>query len=94
MYKPLKSSLSVRRTAPSCSTAPIRPGRLDRTLVVHVPDAHGRCDIIADYLASKWHDPDIPTELLVTDSMGWTPVMIKTIINEALIDAHHDWRES
>jgi cell division protease FtsH len=33
-------------------------------------------------------------ELLVNDSMGWTPIMIKTIINEALIQAHHDGRES
>ena len=32
-------------------------------------------------------------ELLVTDSMGWTPIMIKTIINEALIHAHDDGRE-
>jgi cell division protease FtsH len=32
-------------------------------------------------------------ELLVNDSMGWTPIMIKTIINEALIQAHHDGRE-
>ena len=42
---------------------------------------------------TKRHDPDIPMELLVNDSMGWTPIMIKTIINEALIQAHHDGRE-
>ena len=27
-------------------------------------------------------------DLLLTDSMGWTPIMIKTIVNEALINAH------
>jgi cell division protease FtsH len=32
-------------------------------------------------------------ELLINDSMGWTPIMIKTIINEALIHAHQDGRE-
>ena len=32
-------------------------------------------------------------DLLVTDSMHWTPVMIKTIINEALIHAHQDGRD-
>ena len=32
-------------------------------------------------------------ELLVNDSMGWTPIMIKTIINEALIHAHQNGRE-
>ena len=32
-------------------------------------------------------------DLLVNDSMGWTPIMIKTIINEALIHAHQNGRE-
>jgi cell division protease FtsH len=70
-----------------------RPGRLDRILVVHEPDADGRRDIIRHYLDQKRHDPEIPMDLLVTDSMGWTPVMIKTIINEALITAHNEGRE-
>ena len=30
---------------------------------------------------------------MVADSIGWTPVMIKTIINEALIIAHDDGRD-
>ena len=88
------SSSSARPTGPRCSTRRSSgPGRLDRMLVVHEPDADGRRDIIEHYLSKKRHDPDIPMELLVTDSMGWTPVMIKTIINEALIQAHHDGRE-
>jgi cell division protease FtsH len=70
-----------------------RPGRLDRMLVVHEPDQDGRRDIILHYLSQKKHDPDIPLDLLITDSMGWTPVMIKTIINEALIQAHNKGRE-
>ena len=70
-----------------------RPGRLDRMLEVHTPDADGRRDIILHYLGQKRHDPEIPLDLLVTDSMGWTPVMIKTIINEALIQAHNKGRE-
>ncbi len=35
----------------------------------------------------------MPMDLLINDSMGWTPIMIKTIINEALIHAHHEGRE-
>jgi cell division protease FtsH len=70
-----------------------RPGRLDRMLVVHEPDADGRRDIILHYLGQKRHDPELPIDLLITDSMGWTPVMIKTIINEALIQAHNKGRE-
>src|SRR5689334_13243246 len=61
----------------------IRPGRLDRIIEVHPPDQDGRRDIIKFYLSKKAHDPDIDIELMITDSMEWTPIMIKTVINEA-----------
>jgi hypothetical protein len=32
--------------------------------------------------------------MMVADSISWTPIMIKTIINEALIHAHDDGREA
>ncbi|HET7168890.1 MAG TPA: AAA family ATPase [Candidatus Limnocylindrales bacterium] len=91
--KPLVFVIGATNRPEVLDQALVRPGRLDRMLVVHEPDAEGRQDIIAHYLATKRHDPDIPMELLVNDSMGWTPIMIKTIINEALIQAHHDGRE-
>ncbi|MGH2378892.1 MAG: AAA family ATPase [Candidatus Limnocylindria bacterium] len=70
-----------------------RPGRLDRKLNVYVPDGQGRHDIIEYYLGLKAHDPGMDMELLVADSVGWTPVEIKTIINEALIIAHDNGRD-
>ena len=91
--KPLVFVIGATNRPEVIDRALIRPGRLDRMLVVHEPDADGRRDIIAHYLSTKRHDPEIPMELLVNDSMGWTPIMIKTIINEALIQAHHDGRE-
>ncbi len=91
--KPLVFVIGATNRPEVLDQALIRPGRLDRMLVVHVPDADGRRDIIEHYLSTKRHDPDIPMELLINDSMGWTPVMIKTIINEALIHAHHEGRE-
>jgi cell division protease FtsH len=91
--KPLVFVIGATNRPEVLDQALVRPGRLDRMLVVHEPDADGRRDIITHYLEQKRHDPDIPMELLVTDSMGWTPVMIKTIINEALIHAHHDGRD-
>lgn len=91
--KPLVFVIGATNRPEVLDQALVRPGRLDRMLVVHEPDADGRRDIIEHYLSQKRHDPDIPMELLVNDSMGWTPVMIKTIINEALIHAHHDGRE-
>jgi cell division protease FtsH len=91
--KPLVFVIGATNRPEVLDQALVRPGRLDRMLVVHEPDADGRRDIIEHYLDTKRHDPDIPMELLVNDSMGWTPIMIKTIINEALIQAHHDGRE-
>src|SRR4029079_17230321 len=41
----------------------------------------------------KAHDPDLNIDLMIADSISWTPVMIKTIINEALIVAHDDGRD-
>ncbi|MBI2324312.1 MAG: AAA family ATPase [Chloroflexi bacterium] len=70
-----------------------RPGRLDRKLNVYVPDGEGRRDIIDLYLAQKAHDPNINIDLMVQDSVGWTPVDIKTNINEALIVAHDNGRD-
>jgi cell division protease FtsH len=71
----------------------IRPGRLDRIIEVHPPDADGRRDIINFYLSKKAHDPEIDIDLMVLDSMYWTPILIKTVINEALIVAHDARRE-
>ncbi len=91
--KPLVFVIGATNRPEVLDPALVRPGRLDRMIVVHEPDADGRRDIIAHYLSKKQHDPEIPMELLLTDSMGWTPIMIKTIINEALIKAHEEHRE-
>ena len=71
----------------------VRPGRLDRRLNVYPPDGDGRRDIIQYYLRGKAHEPEIPIKLMVQDSIGWTPIEIKTIINEALIVAHDQGRD-
>ena len=91
--KPLVFVIGATNRPEVLDQALTRPGRLDRILVVHEPDVDGRRDIILHYLSKKRHDPELPIDLLVTDSMGWTPVMIKTIINEALIQAHNKGRE-
>ncbi len=91
--KPLVFVIGATNRPQVLDPALTRPGRLDRIIEVHRPDAEGRVDIIGHYLAKKAHDPDIPMELLINDSMGWTPIQIKTIINEALIHAHQDGRE-
>jgi cell division protease FtsH len=74
-------------------TALTRPGRLDRLITVYPPDGQGRRDIIEFYLSKARHEPDLPISMMVSDSVGWTPVAIKTTINEALIKAHEAGRE-
>jgi cell division protease FtsH len=91
--RPLIFDIGATNRPEVLDAALIRPGRLDRIIEVHPPDADGRRDIINFYLSKKAHDPDIDIDLMITDSMGWTPVLIKTVINEALIVAHDAHRE-
>jgi cell division protease FtsH len=91
--KPLVFVIGATNRPEVLDPALTRPGRLDRILEVYPPDAEGRRDIIRYYLNQKAHDPGMDIELMVADSIGWTPVKIKTIINEALIKAHDAGRE-
>lgn len=91
--KPLVFVIGATNRPEVLDAALVRPGRLDRILEVYPPDADGRRDIIRHYLRQKAHDPEIDVEMMVADSLGWTPIYIKTIINEALIIAHDDGRE-
>jgi cell division protease FtsH len=91
--KPLVFVIGATNRPEVLDQALTRPGRLDRLLEVYPPDAEGRRDIIRHYLSSKAHDPAIDVEMMVADSIGWTPIAIKTTINEALIHAHDDGRE-
>ncbi|MGH2499477.1 MAG: AAA family ATPase, partial [Candidatus Limnocylindria bacterium] len=91
--KPVVFVIGATNRPEVLDAALIRPGRLDRKLNVYPPDGPGRRDIIAYYLGQKSHEPEIPIEMMIADSIGWTPIEIKTIINEALIVAHEDGRE-
>jgi cell division protease FtsH len=91
--KPLVFVIGATNRPEVLDPALTRPGRLDRMLEVYAPDGEGRRDIITHYLSEKAHDPDIDLEFMVSDSIDWTPIMIKTIINEALVIAHEDGRE-
>ncbi len=70
----------------------LRPGRFDRKIVVDAPSADGRREIIEYYLAKVNHDPDMPVDFMVYDTIGYTPVAIRYVINEAVIHAHFDGR--
>ena len=91
--KPIVFVIGATNRPDVLDPALVRAGRLDRKLMVYVPDGDGRKDIIQHYLRLKAHDPEMPVDLMVGDSIGWTPIDIKTIINEALIVAHDAGRE-
>lgn len=91
--KPLVFVIGATNRPEVLDSALTRPGRLDRMLEVYAPDGEGRRDIITHYLSQKSHDPDIDIEFMVSDSIDWTPIMIKTILNEALVLAYEDGRD-
>ena len=70
----------------------LRPGRFDRKIRVDAPDATGRREILLYYLNKLQHDPDIDIDRMVNDTMGYTPVAIKYVLNEAAVHAHFDGR--
>ena len=71
----------------------LRPGRFDRKIHVDLPDADGRREVIEYYLAKVKHDP-MPIDRMISDTIGYTPVAIKYVINEAVVHAHFDGRTS
>jgi cell division protease FtsH len=71
----------------------LRPGRFDRRLHVGLPDKEGRKDI-AEYYLNKVRHEDVDLEKLSKATVGYSPARIKNIINEALIFALQNGRDS
>jgi cell division protease FtsH len=71
----------------------LRPGRFDRKIVVDLPDYDGRKDIIEYYLAKVKHD-EMPVDKMASDTINYSPVSIKYVINEAVVMAHFTGREA
>ncbi len=71
----------------------LRPGRFDRKITVDMPDGDGRREIIEYYLDKVNHE-NIPLSKLVSQTIGYTPVAIRYVINEAVVRAHFDGRDA
>ncbi len=71
----------------------LRPGRFDRKISVDLPSADGRREILEYYLAKVHHD-EMRLDKLVFDTISYTPVAIKYVINEAAVIAHFDGRNT
>jgi len=86
-------TIAATNIAEVLDPALLRPGRFDRKIVVDHPDADGRREILEYYLAKVKHD-DLPLDRMIGDTIGYTPVTIKHVINEAVVRAHWDGRET
>ena len=90
---PIVLTLGATNLASALDHALLRPGRFDRKIHVDLPDLDGRKDIIEYYLAKVRHE-DMPVDRMANDTILYTPVAIKFVINEAVIHAHFDARDA
>ncbi|MFM7616251.1 MAG: AAA family ATPase [Actinomycetes bacterium] len=76
----------------------LRPGRFDRSIAFDLPSRSGRREIIDYYLHKKAHVPELDRDdrrdQLAAITLGYSPVMIEHLFDEALVWALRDGRES
>jgi cell division protease FtsH len=85
--------IGATNRAAALDPALVRPGRFDRVVHVGLPDAEGREDILRYYLAKVRHEP-IDYAKLARMTVGYSPAMLKNIVNEALLFALQDGRDA
>jgi cell division protease FtsH len=81
--------IAATNRADDLDSALLRPGRFDRRLYFDLPTKKGRRDLIDFFLTSKAHheqlDDEDVRERLAHDTLGYTPVMIEHLFDEALL---------
>jgi cell division protease FtsH len=92
--QPVVLTIGATNLPEALDSALLRPGRFDRQVIVEVPDYDGRKEVIEYYLDKVRHSPSISLDRLASDMIGYTPVKIKHVINEAVIRAHFENRGS
>jgi cell division protease FtsH len=85
--------IAATNRAQTLDPALTRPGRFDRKIHVGLPDAEGREDICRYYLAKVRHEP-VDYQKLSRMTVGYSPAMLKNIVNEALLFALQDGRDA
>lgn len=85
--------IAATNRATTLDPALLRPGRFDRKIHVGLPDAAGRADIARYYLGKVRHEP-VDVDKLARMTVGYSPAMLKNIVNEALLFALQDGRDA
>jgi ATP-dependent Zn protease len=98
---PVSSNILVigaTNRASALDPALLRPGRFDRSIHFDVPGRGGRREIIDYYLDKKAHIPELDKDerrdQLAALTLGYSPVMIEHLFDEALVWALRDGREA
>jgi ATP-dependent Zn protease len=83
--------IAATNRADQLDPALLRPGRFDRRLTFDPPDVHGRRALVDHFLAQRAHEPELDDPRLrdrvAAATIGWTPVMIEHLLDEALVNA-------
>jgi cell division protease FtsH len=81
--------IGATNRAADLDPALLRPGRFDRAIFFDLPSRAGRRDIIDYYLEKKAHEPvlddDVRRDTLAAMTLGYSPVMIEHLFDEALV---------
>ena len=90
--------IGATNRAADLDPALLRPGRFDRSIAFDLPSRSGRREIIDYYLAKKAHVPELDRDdrrdQLAAITLGYSPVMIEHLFDEALVWALREGRES
>lgn len=83
--------IAATNRADSLDPALLRPGRFDRRLSFGLPDKVGRRELVDHFLSRKAHeaplDEDERRDALAGITNGYSPVMIESLLDEALVNA-------
>ncbi len=81
--------IGATNRAADLDPALLRPGRFDRSIYFDLPSRAGRRELIDFYLAKKAHEPDLDDstrrDTLAAVTLGYSPVMIEHLFDEALV---------
>ena len=90
--------IAATNRADALDPALLRPGRFDRRLAFELPAKPARRELIDHFLAHKAHDPELDDDdrrdLIATQTLGYSPVMIENLFDEALVLALRDGRDA
>jgi ATP-dependent Zn protease len=83
--------IAATNRAGELDPALLRPGRFDRRLAFDLPAKSGRRQLLDHFLARKAHaselDEDARRDALAAMTIGYSPVMIESLCDEALVNA-------